>query len=262
MRPCLTQGMCSPHGGCRPTPSPRVKPEKPLLGGEVLDRLAEASVEYIQGLEDHQANSRGKLGGSSGLVLGSEGATMEEVTLTEAEVPAVTIEKDICGTVRVLLAYPSEEPFEFVQIRYDHRYTSNASQNHLARQIVWLVTGEGRPPEPRRKKWPRPGYLTDEVLKRAGEDGERELAESIQRMSSTEELLRDLAEWAPEGICAPTTLQGFAVRAKRLVDSAKQQANPHFPDSPESPAPSGAQPKQEFPTEEDANGLQGQEVTR
>lgn len=58
------------------------------------------------------------------------------------ESPSVTVEKDLFGTVNIKMSYEGGEPFDFVQIQYDHRFTHNAHQSFLAQRIVVAITGK------------------------------------------------------------------------------------------------------------------------
>jgi hypothetical protein len=61
-------------------------------------------------------------------------ATVVEVFPTRA-----WVKRDIMGTMHVWLQHEGCEPFDFVQIQYDYRYTSNSHSDSLARQIVGLM---------------------------------------------------------------------------------------------------------------------------
>lgn len=63
------------------------------------------------------------------------------VQVISIEAPGVTVEKDLFGTVRIKLNYEGGEPFDFVQIQYDHRFTHNSHQHSLAQRIVAAISG-------------------------------------------------------------------------------------------------------------------------
>lgn len=68
---------------------------------------------------------------------------MKKMAVTSVEAPSVAVEKDFYGTVHIKLGYPGEEPFDFVQIQYDHRFTSNSRQKELADRVVATIRGTG-----------------------------------------------------------------------------------------------------------------------
>jgi hypothetical protein len=49
------------------------------------------------------------------------------------------IERDIVGTMHVWLQHEGCEPFDFVQIQYDYRYTSNSHSRDLAERILAVI---------------------------------------------------------------------------------------------------------------------------
>lgn len=61
---------------------------------------------------------------------------IEEFEIVDVKTPAVFIEKDSSGTIHLMCNYPDEEPFEFVRINYDYRFTSNGHQKRLLDTIL------------------------------------------------------------------------------------------------------------------------------
>ncbi|MGZ8250375.1 MAG: hypothetical protein ACXWUF_20330 [Methylomagnum sp.] len=61
-------------------------------------------------------------------------------TLVEILPTRVWAEKDIMGTTHIKMQHQGgTEPFDFVQIQYDWRYTSNSHQADLAKRILELL---------------------------------------------------------------------------------------------------------------------------
>lgn len=52
-------------------------------------------------------------------------------------------EKDIMGTTHIKMQHEGCDVFDFIQIQYDHRYTSNAHQEEVAQRIMMML---GRKP--------------------------------------------------------------------------------------------------------------------
>ncbi len=48
-------------------------------------------------------------------------------------------DKDIMGTVHIKMQHEGDKEFDFIQIQYDYRYTSNAHQTVLTEQILKLL---------------------------------------------------------------------------------------------------------------------------
>lgn len=67
---------------------------------------------------------------------------MKPISVVAVKAPTVSVERDIYGTVSIKLAYGNQEPVEFIQIHYDHRFTDNSRQKALADRIVALLTGQ------------------------------------------------------------------------------------------------------------------------
>ena len=72
---------------------------------------------------------------------GCRPSTSAPVQVISVEAPGLSVEKDLFGTVHIKLNYEGGEPFDFVQIRYDHRFTSNSNQHYLAQRIVAAISG-------------------------------------------------------------------------------------------------------------------------
>ena len=51
----------------------------------------------------------------------------------------VWYEKDFCGTIHVYMQHQGHDPFDFIQINYDYRYTSNSHQYALVKAIGELI---------------------------------------------------------------------------------------------------------------------------
>ena len=51
-------------------------------------------------------------------------------------------EKDIWGTVHIKVQHDGHEEFDFIQIQYNHAYTSNLHQMELAKKIISFLDGE------------------------------------------------------------------------------------------------------------------------
>jgi hypothetical protein len=48
-------------------------------------------------------------------------------------------EKDIMGTVHIKMQHEGCEEFDFIQMQYDYRYTSNKHQAILTKEILELL---------------------------------------------------------------------------------------------------------------------------
>ena len=48
-------------------------------------------------------------------------------------------DKDIMGTVHVKMQHEGCEEFDFIQMQYDYRYTSNGHQATLTKEILKLL---------------------------------------------------------------------------------------------------------------------------
>lgn len=48
-------------------------------------------------------------------------------------------EKDFLGTVHIYMQHEGLEPFEFITMAYDWRYTSNGHQHRLTEEILKLL---------------------------------------------------------------------------------------------------------------------------
>ncbi len=59
-----------------------------------------------------------------------------EVTLVEVFQKKTWWEKDLMGTVHIKQQHEGCEPFDFIQIHYDHAYTSNGHQYELTRKVL------------------------------------------------------------------------------------------------------------------------------
>ena len=57
----------------------------------------------------------------------------------------VWYEKDIYGTIHVYMQHQGHDPFDFIQINYDYRYTSNGHQHALVKAIGKLIDVEDIP---------------------------------------------------------------------------------------------------------------------
>jgi hypothetical protein len=51
----------------------------------------------------------------------------------------VWVEKDLMGTVHIKMQHEGHDEFDFIQIQYDHRHTSNAHQATLTDAILKLL---------------------------------------------------------------------------------------------------------------------------
>lgn len=68
---------------------------------------------------------------------------IKPVEIVEMHAPKVFVEKDFMGTVHIKMQYKNDEPFDFIQIQYDHRFTHNSHQKQLTDQILKLLGVEG-----------------------------------------------------------------------------------------------------------------------
>ena len=64
---------------------------------------------------------------------------MEAVELVKVLPTKIWAEKDMFGTVNIKLQHEGLEAFNFVQINYNYRYTSNAHQYELTQRILALL---------------------------------------------------------------------------------------------------------------------------
>jgi len=54
--------------------------------------------------------------------------------------PEYYVESDILGTKTIMVKYPDQEAFPFINILYDYRITSNSGQYQLAEEIIKLIS--------------------------------------------------------------------------------------------------------------------------
>lgn len=64
---------------------------------------------------------------------------MKELEIVEILPTEIWYEKDFFGTVHVYMQHHGLEPFDFIQIQYDHRYTYNGHQFALVKAIGELL---------------------------------------------------------------------------------------------------------------------------
>jgi hypothetical protein len=64
---------------------------------------------------------------------------MQTATLVKVFPTKVWLDSGIDGTKRIMMQHEGVEPFEFIAIHYDHRYTCNSHQYQLAEKIMALL---------------------------------------------------------------------------------------------------------------------------
>ena len=68
--------------------------------------------------------------------------TIRQAEIVEILPTEVWFEKDMIGTINVMIQHQGMEPFTFVQIHYDYAYTSNAHQWDMVKKIGKLIGQE------------------------------------------------------------------------------------------------------------------------
>ena len=65
---------------------------------------------------------------------------IKHATITEIFPTRVWSEKDFLGTMHIKIQHEGDkDAFDFIQIKYDWRYTSNCQQNELSQKIISLL---------------------------------------------------------------------------------------------------------------------------
>lgn len=65
--------------------------------------------------------------------------TTKTAEIVEILPTKVWAEKDFFGTVHIKIQHEGLEEFDFIQIQYDHRYTSNSHQEKMTKEILKLM---------------------------------------------------------------------------------------------------------------------------
>ena len=60
---------------------------------------------------------------------------IQKVEIVKAYPKRIWAEKDLMGTVHIKMQHEWCEEFDFIQIQYDYRYTSNTHQENLTKRI-------------------------------------------------------------------------------------------------------------------------------
>ena len=65
--------------------------------------------------------------------------SLDPVQIVEVLPTRIWSEKDFMGTVHIKMQHQGEEAFDFIQLQYDWRYTSNGHQHDLTQRILAML---------------------------------------------------------------------------------------------------------------------------
>ena len=82
----------------------------------------------------------GECSGSCVDIFKNNGIDIHAAKIVEIIKPEYYVESDMFGTKTIMVKYPDQEAFPFIQILYDWRITSNSGQYQLAQEIIKLIS--------------------------------------------------------------------------------------------------------------------------